>query len=83
MFNTHGFHLLHEVLAEDSIAIPQQIAWRGLPGKRFMPLLCSPLRRRMGGHAKVDNPPPIVCLYMIWNRIVGAVKKSTDTIVFR
>src|SRR5215475_11831842 len=71
LFDAHHLHLLHEVRPEDPIAIAQQIAWRGLPGKGLAQLLSRPLavgcavtpkcRMRRGSCASTRNT------YRIWN----------------
>src|SRR5258708_29382343 len=57
LFDAHRLHLLHKVRSEDPIAIAQQIARRGLPGKGLPQLLSSPFCGRMSGDAKMQNAP--------------------------
>lgn len=58
--NTHGIHLLSEIIAEDVVAISQHIPWRGVPRESITELLGGPLGGRMGGDAEVKNPAPVV-----------------------
>jgi hypothetical protein len=39
LLDAHRLHLVSKILPRDLIAIPQHIAWRGLPRKRFAQLL--------------------------------------------
>ena len=57
--DAHILDLLREFVAEDPIAIPQQITWRAVPRKCVAELLGSP-RRRMRSDAEVENPAPVV-----------------------
>ena len=60
-------HLLHahvedlsgEVVAEDSIPISQQIAWRRVPGERIAKLLGGPFRGRMSCDVELQYPSPL------------------------
>src|SRR5260370_29091881 len=61
LFDPHGVDLMREVMPKDPIAIPQQIARRGVPGKGFPQLLYSPFRCWTSGHGEVENPPAVVC----------------------
>src|SRR5215469_12043165 len=83
LFDAHRLHLLHEVCPEDPIAIAQQIARRRLPGKGLSQLLNGPFGGRTSGDAKMQNAPPVMRQhqehYSTWNRMVGTVKKSTET----
>ena len=58
--NTHGIHLLSEVIAEDAVAISQEIPWRGVPRESITELLGGPLGGGTGGDAEVKNPAPVV-----------------------
>src|SRR4051795_8271030 len=42
LLDAHRIHLLDEVVAEDSIAIPEQVPWRGVPWEGFAHLLRRP-----------------------------------------
>jgi hypothetical protein len=79
--------LLDEVLAEDPIAIPQQVPWRRIPREGFAHLLRRPLCRGMcgdrEGRMRRRSCASTRNTYRIWNRIVGTTKKSTETNVFR
>jgi hypothetical protein len=87
LFDAHRLHLLAEVLAEDPIAIPQQVPWRGIPGEGFAHLLRRPLCRGMCGDREVQDATPFVCQHQKHvqdlERIVGTTKKSTEISVFR
>ena len=45
--DTHFSHLFSEVMAEDSIAVAQQVAWELVKGKGLPQLLSRPLGRRV------------------------------------
>ena len=84
LFDAHRLHLLDEVLAEDPIAIPQQIARRGVPREGFAqsaapstPRSDAPLQR--SGRMRRRSCASTRNTYRIWNRMVGTTKKSTDT----
>jgi len=87
LFDAHRLHLPNEVLAEDPIAIPQQVPWRGIPGEGFAHLLRRPLCRGMCGDREEQDATPLVCQHQKHvqdlERIVGTTKKSTETSVFR
>ena len=55
--------MFSEVIAEDRVAVPQQIARELVKGKRFSQLLSSPLRGRVAGHIEVNNPTTIMGQY--------------------
>lgn len=61
LVDPHGFDLVHEIFPEDPVAIAQQIAGRGVPGKGFPELLRGPLRSGTSGHGKVENPAAVAC----------------------
>ena len=48
--DAHVSHLFSEVIAEDSIAVAQQVARELGKGKGLPQLLSGPLRGRVGGH---------------------------------
>ena len=58
--DAHLAHLLREFVAEDPIAIPQEISWRGVPRKGVAELLRGPLGRGMGGDAGIHDPRSVV-----------------------
>ena len=60
LFDPHSFNLIHEIFPEDPVAITQQVAGRGVPGKGFAELLRGPLRRGISGDGKVENPAAVV-----------------------
>ena len=55
------FHLVYELLAEDLVAVAEQVARCSVPGERFPQLLRCPLGSRMLCHPEVDNAPTVVC----------------------
>src|SRR3954449_5395389 len=61
LLDSHRFHLIDEVLPEDSIPIAQEIPWRAVPRKRLPELVRGPFRGRMGCHAEVENASTVVC----------------------
>ena len=44
LFDPHDLDLIDKFFPEDSIAVSQQIAWRGVPGKSLPKLLDTPFR---------------------------------------
>src|SRR5215472_5089349 len=60
LFDAHCLHLLHEVMAEDPIAIAQQVPRHGVPREGFSHLLCGPLCRGMRGDSEMKNATPVV-----------------------
>ena len=58
-FDAHSLDLINEVPAEDPIAIPQQVARCGVPGKGLPELLDTPFCCGMCGHGEVENPPAV------------------------
>src|SRR5450432_3564917 len=83
LLHTHVVDLSGKVVAEDSIPISQQIAWRRVPGERIAKLLGGPFNGRMSRDVEVHYAPSMMGqhrnTYRIWKRTVGTVKKSTDT----
>src|SRR6266481_821354 len=61
--DTHVSHLSPEGIAEDSIAVAQQVARELVKGKGFSQLLSRPLRSGMGGHIEVQNATPVMGQY--------------------
>ena len=53
-------HLVSEVLAEDGVAIAQQVAREWVEGKGLPQLLSRPLRGRVRGHVAVENAPTVM-----------------------
>src|SRR5882762_8956297 len=53
--DTHVSHLSPEGIAEDSIAVAQQVARKLIKGESFSQLLSGPLRGWVGGHIAVQN----------------------------
>ena len=60
LLDSHRLHLLHELVAEDAIAIPQQIAGHRVPRESFPQLVRRPLRGRMSGDGEMQNASAIV-----------------------
>src|SRR5215469_4085126 len=58
--NTHVSHLFPELIAENSIAVAQQVARKLGEGKGFPQLLSSPLRGRVGGNVEVQNAAAVM-----------------------
>src|ERR1700747_3326887 len=52
--DTHVSHLSPEGIAEDGIAVAQQVARKLVKGERFSQLLSRPFRRRISGHISVE-----------------------------
>ena len=57
---THVSHLFSEVMTEDRIAVPQQIARELVKRKCFPQLLSRPLGGRLGGHIEVKNAATVM-----------------------
>src|SRR5664279_5741334 len=49
-----------EILPIDAVAIPQQIVWGAITGKRLHDLLRRPLRARITGDIEMQNVPPVM-----------------------
>src|ERR1017187_8451454 len=60
---SHVSYLSSEVIAEDRVAVPQQVAWELVKGKCFPQLLPSPLGGRVAGHIEVNNAATIMGQY--------------------
>src|SRR6266481_381808 len=58
--DTHVSHPFSEVIAKDSIAVPQQVARELSKGKCLPQLLSRPLRGRAGGHIEMQNATPVM-----------------------
>ena len=58
--DTHVSHLVSEGMAEDRIAVAQQVARKLVKGEGFAQLLSGPLRGGVGGHIAVDNAAPVM-----------------------
>jgi hypothetical protein len=58
--NANVSHLFSEVIAEESIAVAQQVARELVIGKGPPQLLSRPLRGRVGGHVEVQNATPVM-----------------------
>src|SRR4029077_16122029 len=56
----HVSHLSTEGIAEDRIAVAQQVAWKLVKGECFSQLLSGPLRGGVGSYVAVDNATPVV-----------------------
>src|SRR6202030_2252129 len=53
-------HLFAEVIAENSIAVAQQVAGQLVKGKGLPQLLSRPFRGWVGGHIEVQNATPVM-----------------------
>ena len=58
--DAHVSHLVSEVLAEDGVAVAQQVARELVKGKGFSQLLSRLFRRRMSSHIAMDNATPVM-----------------------
>jgi hypothetical protein len=58
--DAHVSHLFSEVIAEDSIAVAQQVAGELVKGKCLAQLLSRPFRGRVGGHIEMQNTTPVM-----------------------
>ena len=61
--DAHVSHLFSEVIAEDRIAVAQQVTRELVKGKGLPQLLSRPLRGRVGGHIEVQNATPVMGQY--------------------
>jgi hypothetical protein len=81
--NLHVLYLLSESIAENLIAIAEQIAGNLIKRKGLAQLVSRPFRGGMRGDIEVHHPTPVMRQHQKHvqhrNRIVGTVKKSTDT----
>src|SRR5215831_16588058 len=58
--DAHVSHLFSEVVAEDRIAVAQQVTGELGKGKCLPQLLSRPLRGRVGGNVEVQNAAPVM-----------------------
>src|SRR6516162_7871242 len=58
--DAHILHLSSKLVAEDSIAVAQQVAWQLVEGECLPQLLTGPFRRWVSGHIEVDNATTIM-----------------------
>jgi len=58
--DAHVSHLFSEVIAEDRIAVAQQVARELGKGKCLPQLLSCPLRGRVGGNIEVQDATPVM-----------------------
>src|ERR1700747_561689 len=58
--DAHVSHLSPEGIAENGIAVAQQVARQLIKGERFSQLLSRPFRRRMSRHIAVENASPVM-----------------------
>ena len=63
LLDAHVLHLISEIIAEDCIAVPEQVARELVKGKCFSQLLSSPLGGRVAGHIEVNNAATIMGQY--------------------
>src|SRR5271165_4142796 len=61
--DAHVSHLFSELIAEDSIAVAQQVARQLVKGKGLPQLLPRPLCGGVGGHIAVKNATPVMGQY--------------------
>jgi hypothetical protein len=85
--DTHVSHLFSELIAEDNIAVAQQVARQLVKGKGLPQLLSRPLCCRVGRHIEVQNATPVMGQHQKHVKYletdVGTVKKSMETICVR
>ena len=58
--NAHVSHLFSEVIAKDSIAVPQQVTRELVKGKGLPQLLPRPFSGWVGGYVEVQNTTPVM-----------------------
>src|SRR5664279_4369604 len=61
--DAHVSHLSLELIAEDSIAVAEQVARQSVEGKCFPQLLSRPLCGWVGGHIEVHNATTVMGQY--------------------
>src|SRR5208337_4096864 len=61
--DAHVSHLFSEVIAEDSIAVAEQVARHLVKGKGLPQLLSRPLSGGVGRHIEVKNATPVMGQY--------------------
>ena len=61
--DAHVAHLSREVIAENGIAITEQVARELVKGKCLPQLLSRPFGRRVGGHIEVKNATAVMGQY--------------------
>src|SRR5271167_5264023 len=61
--DAHVSHLFSEVIAEDSVAVAQQVTRELVKGKCLPQLLSRPLCSRVGSHIEVKNATPVMGQY--------------------
>src|SRR5712691_2709976 len=61
--DAHVTHLSSECIAEDRIAVAQEITWELVKRKGFPQLLSRPLGSWMGGHIEMKNTTPVMGQY--------------------
>jgi len=85
--DAHVSHLFAELIAEDSIAVAQQVTRQLVKGKGLPQLLSRPLCGGVGDHIEVENATPVMGQYQKHVKYletrVGTVKKSMETICVR
>ena len=59
MLDPHRLHLFYKLMAEDAVAIAQQILRRAVPRKGFPKLVSGPLRSGMCCHCEVNDAPTL------------------------
>ena len=61
--DAHVSDLSSELIAENSIAVAEQVAWELVEGKCLPQLLSRPLCGRVGGHIEVKNATTVMSQY--------------------
>ena len=58
--DSHGLDTLSKLIAEDTIAVPQQVSGDPIKWKGFPQLLDRPVGSRMRGHVEMDDAAAVV-----------------------
>jgi len=72
--DAHVSHLFSELIAEDSIAVAQQVTRELVEGKGLPQLLSCPLRGGVGSHIEVKNATPAVRCNCVRSRFVAPLR---------
>src|SRR5258708_38401404 len=63
LLDSHGFHMLPKLTAEDAVSVPQQVPRDLLKGEGFPWLLRGPLGCGMCGDVEMHNAPAVMGKY--------------------
>jgi hypothetical protein len=78
--DSHGFHILTKLAAENAVPVAQQISRDLIKGEGLAQLLGSPFGAGVGGYVEMDDAPPVVSQHQKHVRHLEA-EKSTETMV--